>query len=385
MSNDVNLTAGIRQNLLSLQSTTKLLEQTQSRLSSGKRVNSAIDDPSAFFAARSLSNRASDLSAKKDGIGLGISALKAADKSLTAMTTLVEQAKSLASQAQEASSQVTTISSADISAGAADLGAGIATITDADAFTIKVGDATAVTITVDDGDSATDLAAKIDAVDSAINAAYNVTTGKIDITGTTGTSVTFADGAGTPLVDSSLFAVGTQTFGSTGSGTDIATLETNFKEIMDQIDSLRTDALYKGTNLLNGDTLSVSFNEDGSSKLDVAGVTYNYTGLGFTTKASVDWTTSGDIDTSVTEATAALSSIRSQQSTFGTNLSIVQAREDFTTDMINALQEGAGKLVNADLNEEGANMLALQTRQALGTQSLVFANQAQQSVLSLFR
>lgn len=385
MSNEVTLNASIRTNLNSLQNTAKLMETTSSRLSTGKKVSSALDGPSAFFQAQGLTNRANDLLARKDNIGVAVSAIKSADKSLTAMTKLVEQAKALATQAQEASAQVTTISSADISAGSTDLGANIATITDADTFTIQVGDATAVTITIADGDGITELVAKLDAADSGINAVYNNTTGKIDITADAGTTVTFADGTGTPLVDSSLFAVGATTFGSTGSGSDIATLEADFKEVMDQIDTLRTDALYKGINLLNGDTLTVKFNEDASSKLDIAGVTYNYTGLGFTTKASVDWTTSGDIDTSLTEADTALSSIRSQQSKFGTNLSIVNTRLDFTTDMVNALNEGASKLVDADMEAESANLLALQTRQALGIQSLSMANQSAQSILSLFR
>ncbi|MFN4010448.1 MAG: flagellin, partial [Pannonibacter sp.] len=80
----------------------------------------------------------------------------------------------------------------------------------------------------------------------------------------------------------------------------------------------------------------------------------------------------------------ALSNLRSQASEFGTNLSTVEIRQDYTKKMINTLQEGAGKLTLADTNQEGANLLALQTRQQLGSTSLSFASQADQTVLSLF-
>ncbi|MBL4690148.1 MAG: hypothetical protein JKY68_01580, partial [Rhodospirillales bacterium] len=98
----ITLSASIRQNLLSLQNTTRLLDLTANRLSTGKRVNSALDNPGSFFTARSLTNRASDLNARKDSIGQAISLLQATDKSITSLTSLVEQAKAKAQQADEA-------------------------------------------------------------------------------------------------------------------------------------------------------------------------------------------------------------------------------------------------------------------------------------------
>ena len=385
MSNASNILSGAMQsNLNSLNNTSALLAASQNRIATGKRVASASDDPVAYFQALSLDNRASDLTARKNDIGLGVSAITAASNALGSMASLITQAKSLAVQAQQASSQVTKITSGlDLSANTSDVtGAGIANNS---TFTIKVGNATAKTITITTGETVAQLVTAINGVDSSLNASYNATSGKIEIAATAGTAVTFADGTHTPLVTNSLFSVGSTTFGSTGTGSSIANLQATFKGLMDQIDSLKNDATYKGTNLLNGDNLTVNFNETGSSNLVVSGVTNSHTGLGFTAKASVDWTQAANIDASVTQADAALTTVRDQTATFGTNLSVVNTRNDFNDSLINTLQEGSNKLTAVDTASESATILALQTRQQLGTQALVLANQAQQSVLSLFR
>jgi flagellin-like hook-associated protein FlgL len=384
MSNNVTLNASVQANLNSLQNTTALLAEVQNRLSTGKRVNTATDDPVAYFQAKSLTDRASDLSTRKDGIVQGIMALKSASKSLDSMIDLVTQAKSLVVQAKEASAQTTKITSGlDLTANEADVTG--SALNANDTFTIKVNDATAKTVTVTAGMSATALATAISEADSAISATYNSSTGKIELTADSGTTVVIADGTGTPLADSSLFTAGTTVFGSTGSGSTITSLETSYKEIMDQIDALRSDASYKGVNLLNGNNLTVLFNEDSSSKLVVSGVTYNHTGIGFTAKASVDWSTAGNIDTAETEVTDALTSLRSQAGVFGNNLSVIQTRETFVNNQIQVLEEGANKLTAADLELESAKLLTLQTRQSIGMQTLSFSNQAQQSILALFR
>jgi flagellin-like hook-associated protein FlgL len=384
MANTNILSGAMQANLNSLSNTNALLAASQNRIATGKRVASATDDPVAYFQALSLDNRASDLSSRKDNMAMGVSTITAATNALTSMGKLIEQAKSLATQAKEASSQVTKITSGlDLSANTADVTG--SALNNADTFTIQVGNASAKTITISTGDTVDDVVDAIEAADSSLTATYNTSTGKIEISAASGTVVTFADGVGTPLADSSLFTVGATTFGSTGSGSSIATLQANFKTLMDQIDQLRSDAIYKGINLLNGNNLTVNFNEDASSAITVSGVTYNHTGLGFTAKASVDWTTAGNIDTAISEADAALSSVRTQSSTFGTNLSVVNTRLDFTNSLITILQDGSNKLTAVDTAAESATILALQTRQQLGTQALVLANQAQQSVLSLFR
>ena len=156
-----------------------------------------------------------------------------------------------------------------------------------------------------------------------------------------------------------------------------------FNNLMGQIDQLVQDTSYKGTNLLQGDSLVVNFNESRTSSIELKGVNFNSSGLGFTAAAN-RWVDNASIDKSLEQITKATSMLRAQASEFGQNLSTVQIREDFTQNMINNLQSGADKLTLADMNEEGANMLALQTRQQLGVNSLSLASQASQSVLRLF-
>src|SRR5258708_30373168 len=92
------LSASVRQNLLSLQSTADLLATTQNRLATGNKVNSALDNPTSFFTAQSLNNRASDISNLLDGIGNGVQVLQAANTGITSLQKLVDTAKSIANQ-----------------------------------------------------------------------------------------------------------------------------------------------------------------------------------------------------------------------------------------------------------------------------------------------
>src|ERR1700730_1139283 len=96
---NITLSAAVRQNLLSLQGTADLLATTQNRLASGKKVNSALDNPTNFFTAAGLDSRASDISTLLDGIGNGVQVLQAANTGITSLQKLVDTAKSLANQA----------------------------------------------------------------------------------------------------------------------------------------------------------------------------------------------------------------------------------------------------------------------------------------------
>lgn len=340
----ISLTASMRSNLLSLQNTSSLMDQTQERLSTGNKVNSAIDNPSSYYTAQSLNNRASDLNSLLDSMGQAISTIKAADEGIEAITSFVEQAKAVASSA-------------------------------------------------------------LDSKDAATKKSY---------------------------MD-------------------------QFNDILDQIDALAKDSGYKGVNLINGDSLDVTFNEDRTSKMTIAGQDATTTGLGLSKQTNwmgtvVDTTTNvvvtdgkpaskieaktdtilkvGDdyykyngaevettgtvdlsnatklsavtegktttyyntetddaataINTAIDSITNATSKLRTMSSALGNNYSIVETRQDFTENLVNVLEEGADKLTLADMNEESANMLALQTRQQLAINSLSLASQASQSVLSLF-
>jgi flagellin-like hook-associated protein FlgL len=265
--NDVSLSSGMRSNLLSLQNTVSLLNRTQSRLATGKKVNSAIDNPVSFFAAQALTSRASVIDGLKDAMGQAVQTITAADKGITAITAMIEQAKGLAQSAQS------------------------------------------------------------------------------------------ADAAG------------------------VTALNTQYTELLSQLDTLAGDSGYRGKNLLDGDTLSVKF--EGSNTLDVVGFAATTAGLAITNTAS--WAAAANITTDLDSLDAALATLRTNSSALSSNLSIITVRQDFSTSIVNTLTEGADKLTLADTNEEGANMLMLQTRQSLSTTALSLSAQAAQSVLKLFQ
>ena len=268
--NDITLAGGMRTNLIQLQSITLLQARTTQRLSTGRRVNSAVDDPANYFAAQGHLNRAKDLAARKDAMGEAIQTAKAALQGVDGITSLIQQMKGLASSAK--------------SAGTAER----------------------------------------------------------------------------------------------------ATLAAQFDDLRTQLDALSGDSGYKGTNLLTNGSLTVDFNEDGSSSLTIQGFDATVGGDLAIDAAANDWAADGDIDAAITQLDSSLTELRSQAKALSSNLSIVTTRQDFTTQMINTLSEGADMLTAADLNEEGANLLALQTRQQLGIQALSLASQAQQSILRLF-
>jgi len=378
---DIILSAPVRNNLLSLQNTALLSAKTQERLSTGLKVNSALDDPTAFFTAASLNNRAGDLNRLLDSAGLAVKTLEAADNALGAITKLVESAQATARQALEASSitaVATATGSVDISSET-DLGANIAGVDDLDEFTVQVGTAAAVTVTIADGDGVTELLADINAIAGVT--ATTTTDGFLNIA---------ADDVATDLIlddlttDAALAGLGI-TEGTTAgtASSERTTLAGEYDALRSQIDALAGDAGFNGINLLQSDNLSVIFNEDNTSSLTVNGVDFDSAGLAISA-STVGFQTDTAINSSLTELSAAIATLRSQASTFGSNLSVVQTRQDFTRSLINTLETGAAGLILADTNEEGANLLALQTRQQLSSTALSLASQADQNVLRLF-
>ncbi len=268
---DITLTSGMRANLISLQGTVELLNRTQERLATGKKVNSPLDNATNYFVAKSHLDRAGDLAVRKDGMSEAIQTVKAANEGIKAIQQLIESAKGLAQSAYSA--------------------------------------------------------------------------------GTTGAS----------------------------------TLAAQFNEILNQIDSIATDSSYKGTNLLDGDSLSVVFNEDGSSSLSITGFNASTGSNGLDiSDATNNWASSNDIDAAIQDLDAALEELRGNAAALAASMNVVTTRQEFTEGMVNVLSEGADKLTAADTNEEGANMLMLQVRQALGTTALSLSAQAAQSVLRLF-
>ena len=200
--------------------------------------------------------------------------------------------------------------------------------------------------------------------------------------GSTATNLTIGGTAAAKLG----LSAGTQngTVISTTASTTRASLQSDFNNLLGQIDSLSKDASYNGINLLNGDDLKVNFNETGTSSLTISGVKFDSANLGLSRVNGTQFQDNSEIDSLVSKIDTALTSLRTQSSKFGSSLTTVQTRQDFTKNIINTLQTGSDALVLADTNEEGANLLALQTRQQLSTTSLSLANQASQAVLRLF-
>jgi flagellin len=525
------LSASVRQNLLSLQSTADLLSTTQSRLATGKKVNSALDNPTNFFTAASLDSRASDINNLLDGIGNGVQVLQAANTGISSLQKLVDSAKSVANQALQTTvgySTKSSVTSAAITgatannllgdananrivaggielndntgtavaitgatklAGAA--GAGSDNLSDnvlaADTIVVNgvtinfnsgggtTGSASAGTLDIDvTTDDVSDVLAAIDAITGA-TVASTVSAGAVQLsTGTNQDLVISGAGlgrlgltAGTFARDNHLPDGQTLTIASTGGGTatsitfgtasnEVNTLDelnaalagnnlqatisttgaisittsndaasstigaiggtaaasgakfngltgaapvqdaaaqltrsnlvTQYNNIIQQITNVAQDASFGGVNLLNGDTLKLVFNETGKSTLNITGVTFDPAGLGLgTLTAGTDFIDNNSTTGVLASLNAATVSLRSQASALGSNLSVVQIRQEFSRDLIVVLETGSQNLTLADTNEEAANSQALSTRQSIAVSALGLANQSQQSVLQLLR
>ena len=376
---DISLTASMRSNLLSLQNTQSLMDVTQERLSTGKKVNSALDNPSSFYTAQSLTNRANDLSGLLDSMGQGVQTIKAANEGIEAITTFVQQAKSVANQARNEANKVAgSVGDYDAEKIAANT-----------KFNITVtynGETKSEEVTLTDAKtSGTDAATEIQDVLQAMEFGADSTALGANYT------VAFEDGAfkvssanGEEIKIS--FEVGGTKMSATAGNANRLKSVSQFNDVLDQIDQLAKDSGYKGVNLLQGNDLKVVFNEDRSSYLTINGTFADTSDEGLKISRAEDWTNPDNeaIDASISELENAITSLRNMASEFGNNYSIVENRENFTESLINVLEEGSDKLTLADMNEESANMLALQTRQQLAINSLSLASQAAQSVLSLF-
>ena len=433
---DVSLTAAVRQNLLSLQNTTDLINRTQNRLSTGLRVANAIDDPVKFFQAKGLQDRASDFEEKKTGIDQGISTLSTATDAIVAIENLVQQLKGLATNAKSATTDaevaniitqfndlrtqinnlttdatyqglnlvagtgsvlevnfsndtgsVLTVNSIDVTVKTngldiAQLTQGTQSINFNQAFIsggtlsgegnllasagggLDTADPVHETITVSVGGQTTTI---ISAGDT-FTLAYDGITFTVDVY----TSKTAAGNLSASYVTAGTYAIGTTiefavvtgmiSGQSGGSGFSAQTAGTGLSAGINRFSVLGSGGM--GVFKLTGTSLQVT---ETDAKRTI--------GIGFTT----------ELNGRITNLDSALTTLRSRTQTLGANVAVLQTRLDFTKDYVNTMTAGAGKLTLADLNEEGANLLALQTRQQLGIQSLAFAGQSEQSILGLFR
>ncbi|MDU6727482.1 MAG: flagellin [Bradyrhizobium sp.] len=509
------LSASVRQNLLSLQSTAQLLATTQNNLSTGKKVNSALDNPTNFFTAQGLDNRASDISNLLDGIGNGVQVLQSANTGITSLQKLVDSAKSIANQVLQSAvgySTKSNVTSAALTGATTTslIGAGSTAVTGSVVLNDNASSAVAITgstklsgtpstssndlassITTGDtlvvngttftfiagtsssgtnigvGDSVTNL---LSTIQSATGVTSSITAGAITLTppaagltlsgtslaklglsavgnslsgqtltiaatgGGTATSVTFGLGTGqvnslndlnaklaannlqatvdsatgkisitttNDAASSTIGAIGgtaaasSQSFNGLTAAAPVAdataqsqraSLVAQYNNVLAQINTTAADASFNGINLLNGDTLKLTFNETGKSTLSITGVTFNTGGLGLSTLTSgTDFLDNNSANKVIKVLNTASSTLRDEASTLGSNLSVVQVRQDFNKNLINVLQTGSSNLTLADTNEEAANSQALSTRQSIAVSALSLANQSQASVLQLLR
>ncbi|MEA2889322.1 MAG: flagellin [Bradyrhizobium sp.] len=405
------LTASVRQNLLSLQSTADLLSTTQNRLATGNKVNSALDNPTNYFTAQGLNNRASDINNLLDSIGNGVQVLQAANTGITSLQKLVDTAKSIANQVLQApagytsKANVTTLAptgSAPLNSPgtATDLTLGGTNSLQGQALTFKTSAGT-LSLTLSNVAGANKVNS-IDALNTALTnggvgltASFNAA-GTITFTSTndsagqvitnTGTAPT---AAGTVDISGGTAITGltvTAAVADSASQAIRSSLVKQYNDIITQISTTSQDASFNGINLLNGDNLKLTFNETGKSTLNVTGVTFNAAGLGLAALTSgTDFLDNSSANAVLTKLGAASTNLRTEASALGSNLSVVQIRQDFNKNLISVLQTGSSNLTLADTNEEAANSQALSTRQSIAVSALALANQSQQSVLRLLQ
>jgi hypothetical protein len=275
-------------------------------------------------------------------------------------------------------------------------------------FTLKLGNNKAATINISTGVGETLTAAALakrinDAIDADTGLSGNVRASVVDnklqiattasgstqrlaVVGTGTTDIGFGVSSATTQT-----AAGTDVGGSKGTSSVRSSLAAQYNRILQQISEQARDSGFNGVNLIyrtgnsaGDNTLHIAFNERNTSGLDIEGVRFDAAGLGLNAVAG-DFQSDAEINATIDALTTATTTLRSQSSTFGSNLSVVQNRQDFTKNLINILDTGSANLTNADLNEEAANSQALSTRNSLAISALSLANQAQQGILQLLR
>jgi flagellin len=376
MSGDIVLSSGIRANLLSLQNTASLIGSTQQKLSTGLKVNSALDNPIDYFTASSLHANATNLGNLLDAVSNAIQTVQAANNGITSITKLVQSAQAIVQQAQQ-SAATTAVDTGTVSG-----------LTASSSFAVT----SANTILISDGTTTATITSTGNVtVQQIINAVNNLAGFKVNAElSANGNLQLEATGANAITIGGTATAAELAQFGLT-SGTTAAgavnatrsSLATQYNQLLAQIDQLASDSGFNGVNLLAGQSLQVVFNVSRTSSLVLQGVTFNSAGLGISQSAN-NFQTNTSLASAASQLTASLQTLQNQAASFGTNLSVIQIRQSFTSATINTLQTGADNLTLADNNQEGANLLALQTRQSLAETALSLAAQSQNSVLRLF-
>ncbi len=383
---DVVLSSATRSSIIALQQIAKRMDMLQTRLATGKRVNSASDDPAAFFTSMAMNARSATLNSLLTNMATAQGAVDATNKGIAAIQSLLSSAQNVANQALQSANTLVTVTGNNSTA----LTTGTAIASSGGSSTkFKAGD----TVTVNDGTTTgTYTAVNNDTVQTVLNAINNTanlkavaslnSAGQIQLQATASVNITIGgtlNGSGTLNGIIGLTA-GTTTFTANSLRQNLAT---QFDALRTQVDQAAQDAGFNGVNLLTSGSLSVTFNETGSSKLTITGAQLTSSGLGVAATTG-QFQADTDVNAALSNVTKALTTMQTQSALFGSNASIVQTRTDFTKAMINALNDGADALVATDTNADGAALLALQTRQQIATMALSMAHGQDSTALRLF-
>jgi flagellin-like hook-associated protein FlgL len=385
---DVVLSPAMLAAVSSLSAIQAQMTAVQTRLATGKRVNSPADDPNAYFTAQNLSSRADSIKGLAAGIDAAQGSVNAASNGIKTIQALLTTAQTIAYQALQSAGTV-----APIVTGTVTLTTGtVIASTSGSASKFKAGD----TVTVSDGTTtATYTAANNDTVQTFLNAINGTSglkvvaslnaSGQVQLTATSNVTITVGgtvNGAG----GGSLGGILGLTAGATAPGANSTlrqSLSAQYDALRAQIDQAAGDASFNGTNLLGGGSMTVRLNETGTSSLNVAGGSLSSSGLGLSASSN-NWQLDSDINSALTKINAAIATVAATSASLGASGTILQTRLDFNKSMAQTLTAGASDLTSNDMNGDSALLLALQTRQQLATTTMSIANGAYASALQMF-
>lgn len=365
----INLSSNARTGLTVLRNVADQMATTQSRLVTGKAVNSPLDNVSKFFTASSMDTRAASIDALMDNINNAQSTMKAASEGIKGIQGLIKEARSLTSQAltstQFVQSKVT---------GTATI-TGATAIADGDTLTLTTA---AGTVTYTGAGGTGTIQGAIDAInaDTDVGVTAALVGGKLTLTGSSNNAITVA-GAGTGLSAAGLTAGVTPATNATRDS-----LSKQFEALRGEIDRIAKDAGINGTNLLQGDKIKVPLNENGTSSTSIDGTTVSSSSLNITAAAN-KWVSDTDINASLDALIAAGTSLEATAASFSSNQSIINARKEFNASLSDILKSSSSKLTAADMDQEAANLVALQTRQQMATTALSIMQSSETTALRL--
>jgi flagellin-like hook-associated protein FlgL len=388
MSVEISLGAGARATLASLNSIQSQANVLQRRLATGKRVGSPLDNPAAFFLAQSLTSRATQLDSLTADMEAAQSTMSTASAGIAAIQSLLTSARSLANQALLSTVSTTTVTGNY--SGTLTTGSQIASGTGSstrfragDVVTVNDGTTTA-TYTAVNGDTVEDF---LDTINNTANLKIEASlnsNGDIEFVSTEAVNITIGatmNGAGGATLSSVIgHSAGTTTYTANATRTNLAA---QFNSLRTQIDQAAQDAGFNGVNLLAGSSLSLTFNETGSSQMTVTGSTITSTNLSLSGSAN-NWQNDSDVNAALSAISNAIDSLEATAATFSSMATVISARSEFNSEMIDTLNTGADLLTANDSDADSAMLLALQTRQQIAATALAIVQDSQATALKLF-